>query len=91
MIEGKHSQWLNARGIPSDLAARLGLTAHSKGEAQWLSIPYRLDGQIVNRKHGWQAKPYPKPDFAARLLDEHGTPVSELGANHRGRSTLSAA
>lgn len=51
MIEGPHSQWLQNRGIPSDLAARLGITAGSKGEAQWLSIPYRLDGQIVNRKH----------------------------------------
>lgn len=50
MIEGPQSEWLKNRGIPSDLAARLGITAGSKNGQDWLSIPYRLDGQIVNRK-----------------------------------------
>lgn len=50
MIGKQHQEWLNARGIPSDLAARLGITGHAKGAAQWLTIPYRLDGEVVNRK-----------------------------------------
>lgn len=50
MIEGLANEWLNQRGIPSDLAARLGLTSGGKNGEQWLSIPYRLDGQLVNRK-----------------------------------------
>ena len=50
MIEGPANEWLGQRGIPSDLAARLGLTAGGKNGEQWLSIPYRLDGQVVNRK-----------------------------------------
>ena len=50
MIEGPASEWLNGRGIPSDLAERLGLTAGGKNGEQWLSIPYRLDGELVNRK-----------------------------------------
>lgn len=47
----EHRNWLEARGIQSDIAARLGITGHSRDGKSWLSIPYRLDGQIVNRKH----------------------------------------
>ena len=50
MIGEQASEWLNGRGIPSDLAARLGLTAGSRNGEQWLSIPYHLDGKLVNRK-----------------------------------------
>lgn len=50
MIEGQHNQWLNARGIPSDLAAKFGLETVVRDGAKWLSIPYRLDGALVNRK-----------------------------------------
>lgn len=61
-----------------------------EGKPKHLYIfPLRQKWATIARKHGWQAKPYPKPDFAARLLDEHGSPVSELGANPRGRSNLS--
>lgn len=54
-------------------------------------FPLRQKWATIARKHGWQAKPYPKPDFAARLLDEHGSPVSEPGANPGGRSNLDAS
>lgn len=47
----QHKQWLEQRGIPSDLAAAMGITGATKDGKAWLTIPYRLDGQIVNRKH----------------------------------------
>lgn len=47
----QHKQWLEQRGIPSDLAEDMGITGATKDGKAWLSIPYRLDGQIVNRKH----------------------------------------
>jgi hypothetical protein len=58
------------------------------GEPKHLYIfPLRQKWATIARKHGWQAKPFPKPDYAARLLDEQGTPLSEPGANPGGRST----
>ncbi len=47
----QHKQWLEQRGIPSGLAEDMGITGATKDGKAWLSIPYRLDGQIVNRKH----------------------------------------
>lgn len=47
----QHKQWLEQRGIRSDLAEDMGITGATKDGKAWLSIPYRLDGQIVNRKH----------------------------------------
>lgn len=47
----QHRQWLEQRGIPSGLAEDMGITGATKDGKAWLSIPYRLDGQIVNRKH----------------------------------------
>lgn len=47
----QHKQWLERRGIPSGLAEDMGITGATKDGKAWLSIPYRLDGQIVNRKH----------------------------------------
>ena len=41
----EHKNWLEQRGIQSDLAARLGITGTTKAGKSWLSIPYRLDGQ----------------------------------------------
>ena len=51
VIEEPHKDWLGKRGIPSDLAERFGLTTVVRDGTKWLSIPYRLDGQIVNRKY----------------------------------------
>ena len=51
MIEKTHGDWLEGRGIQSDLAERLGLATVVRDGAKWLSIPYRLDGQLVNRKY----------------------------------------
>lgn len=65
MIEKPHSEWFKSRGIPSDLADKLGITAGMRGEEQWLSIPYRLDGQIVNRK-------FRRIDQKAHSMDKGG-------------------
>ena len=47
----QHKKWLEQRGIPFGLAADMGITGATKDGKAWLTIPYRLDGQIVNRKH----------------------------------------
>lgn len=50
MNEGPHKNWLEQRGIPSDLADKLGITAISRHGENWLAFPYLLNGQVVNRK-----------------------------------------
>lgn len=59
------------------------------GDPKHLYIfPLRQKWPTIARKYGWEAKPYPKPNSAARLLDASGSPGSELGANPRGRSNF---
>lgn len=63
--------------------------SYCKDSAKHLYIfPLRQKWNTLSKKYGWQTLPYPKPDYAARLLDEHGSPVSEPGANPGGRSTF---
>lgn len=49
-------------------------------------FPLRQKWPTIARRYGWEAKPYPKPDFAARPLDAPGTTGREAGATPAGRS-----
>lgn len=51
MIHPRHKQWLDKRGNLSSVAEDMGLTSVERDGAHWLAIPYRFDGQIVNRKY----------------------------------------
>lgn len=51
MIDPRHTQWLETRGIPSALAEAMGLSSETRNGGKWLTIPYRLDGKLVNRKY----------------------------------------
>lgn len=46
-----HKKWFEQRGIPSDMAEGMGIDTTVRGGEAWLSIPYYLDGQLVNRKY----------------------------------------
>ncbi len=50
MLHPRHQEWLAKRGIQSDTAERLEVTTRTDDRGNWLVFPYRLDGQIVNRK-----------------------------------------
>ncbi len=67
MIEEPHRQWLNARGIPSDLAEKLGLVTVARDGKKWLSIPYFQDGEIVNRKYRRTAEKEHSMDKGGKL------------------------
>jgi hypothetical protein len=61
------------------------------GEPKHLYIfPLRQKWPTIARRHGWEVKPYPKPDYAARPLDAPGTTGIEAGATPAGRSNLKA-
>ena len=43
---------LEARGIDSEIAAKLGVDTHARdGGDDWISIPYVLGGRVVNHKY----------------------------------------
>ena len=67
MILDPHKNWLEARGIPSDLAAKFGITTVQRHGAHWLSIPYQHDGQIVNRKYRRTAEKQHEMDKGGKL------------------------
>lgn len=45
-----HKKWFEDRAIPSDIAEGAGINSEMRGGELWLSIPYFLDGKLVNRK-----------------------------------------
>ena len=79
MIAEPHKQWLSARGIPSDLADRLGLTTVQRDGANWLAIPYRLDGELVNRKYRLTSKKDHRMDKGGKLCLWNSQVISGVG------------
>lgn len=51
MIHPKHQEWLEARGIESSIAEELEVSTVTRHGANWLCLPYRVNGEIVNRKY----------------------------------------
>ena len=51
MLHPKHKDWLETRGIPSDLAEAMEISTMARHGGNWLCIPYRIDGVLVNRKY----------------------------------------
>lgn len=51
MIHEKHQAWLDQRGSLSGAAEAMGVSTVQRHGKNWLCIPYRLRGEIVNRKY----------------------------------------
>lgn len=49
-MHDNHKKWFEARAIPSGIPERMGVNSVIRGGELWLSIPYYLDGKVVNRK-----------------------------------------
>lgn len=67
MIAEPHRNWLEARGIPSDLAVKLGLSTMQRHGKNWLALPYLHDGQIVNRKYRFTSEKLHEMDKGGKL------------------------
>lgn len=50
-LHPKHIEWIEARGIDPQLAARFGLITVQREGKNWLAVPYRVDGEILNHKY----------------------------------------
>jgi twinkle protein len=71
MIE-QHRDWLVARGITEETAAKFGLHTHNDGHSQWLRVPFMENGQAIN--HKWRktkAKDHRMDTGAPLLLWNH--------------------
>lgn len=67
MLHEKHMNWLEARGIRSDIAESLEVSTRSDSRGNWLVFPYRLDGQLVNRKYRMTAEKQHEMDKGGKL------------------------
>ncbi len=66
-LHPKHAEWLEKRGIPSAIAHRMGVSTQTDPNGNWLVFPYRLDGQLVNRKYRLTADKQHRMDKNGRL------------------------
>jgi len=79
VIEKPHQDWLEARGIPSELAERLELSTVTREGAKWLAIPYRRDGELVNRKYRRTGQKDHRMDQGGKLCFWNGDCISGVG------------
>lgn len=50
-IHQRHIEWIEARGLDSQLAVKLGLETVQRGGRNWLAIPYLECGEPINHKY----------------------------------------
>lgn len=67
MLHDRHKSWLEARGIQSATAEALDLSTQTDASGNWLVLPYRLDGKIVNRKFRLTSEKQHRMDKGGKL------------------------
>jgi len=64
----KHKEWIERRGIESQLAEDFGLETRQEGGANWLVVPYLDQGEVINHKWRLTKDKRHKMDSGAPLL-----------------------
>lgn len=67
MLHPKHKEWLEKRGIQSDTAEGMEVSTRADERGNWLVFPYRLRGEIVNRKYRMTSDKKHEMDKGGRL------------------------
>ena len=67
MLHERHKEWLNQRGIQSDIAEAMDVSTVSDPLGNWLCFPYRLDGVLVNRKYRLTSQKKHRMDKGGKL------------------------
>lgn len=67
MLHERHKEWLAQRGIQSDIAEELEISTVRDSRGNWLCFPYRLDGQVVNRKYRLTSEKAHRMDAGGKL------------------------
>lgn len=68
VIHEKHKEWLDSRGIRSDIAEAMGVETVRDGQGNWLVFPYRHKGQLVNRKWRMTSEKQHRMDKGGKLV-----------------------
>lgn len=76
-IHPNHKDWLDQRGNLSGVAEEMGLSSAQRHGAWWLTIPYQLDGKIVNRKYRRTAEKQHDMDKGGKLCLWNADVLSE--------------
>jgi twinkle protein len=82
-LHPKHREWIEARGISAELAARMGLHTTQRHGKAWLAVPYVVRGQTVNHKYRLISEKRHEMDKGGKLvlwnhdclLEDSKTPV----------------
>ena len=67
-LHQKHADWLEARGISVDLAAKFGLETVQRDGKAWLAVPYVERGRTVNHKYRLISEKRHQMDQGGRLI-----------------------
>lgn len=67
-IHEKHMEWIEARGLDPELAAKLGLQTRRDEMGFWLTVPYLENGETVNHKWRLTSEKRHRMDEGAPLL-----------------------
>jgi twinkle protein len=67
-LHEKHREWLEARGISAELAAKFGLSTERRGGKAWLSVPYVERGRVVNHKYRLTSEKFHQLDQGGKLI-----------------------
>lgn len=82
-LNPKHLAWIEARGIDRALIEKFGIFTKHEGGANWIAVPYRERGQVVNHKYRMASEKRHRMDPDApltlwnhdALLDQTGKPL----------------
>jgi twinkle protein len=66
-LHPRHSAWLEKRGIQSATALSLNVSTRTDSRGNWLVFPYRLNGELVNRKFRMTAEKRHEMESGGRL------------------------
>jgi twinkle protein len=50
-IHPRHEEWFELRGLDPNLARQFGICTKNEGGANWIAVPYRERGQVINHKY----------------------------------------
>ena len=67
MIHDRHKEWLDQRGNLSGIADEMEVSTVQRHGRNWLCLPYRLGGELVNRKYRLTSEKRHEMDKGGRL------------------------
>ena len=68
MIHDNHKAWIKGRGLDPALAEMFGMETTRDGNGYWLTVPYKLAGEVINHKYRQTSEKRHRMDAKAPLI-----------------------